>query len=215
MLGENEDIYICSVLAIASWNKLCQAIFYGFCSVVKLGPPPLRSQLFLPLGPGTQHPSPRLRSGSSSSHPADAMDSPVVTHIFRQLFRHRGCQISHPHPCALLHNPFAPRPRSHRQSRTYASKPTLRRRTLEDPTFWKHRTDDFPRDMSKELREYPMVTSTDLRSRPHRPRRVKMLARDFIEGILHMPRLIALLVSRCYYVFDGLISLFLFSRQLV
>ncbi|EEQ84718.1 hypothetical protein RJZ56_006453 [Blastomyces dermatitidis] len=115
------------------------------------------------------------------------MDSPVVAHIFRQLFRHRGCQISRPHPYVLSFNPIAPRSRSHQQSRTYASKPTLRRRTLEDPTFWKHRTDDFPRDMSKELREYPMVTSAELRSRPHRPRRVKMLARDFIEDSLYNP----------------------------
>jgi hypothetical protein len=47
---------------------------------------------------------------------------------------------------------------------------------------WQQRIDAFPKDMSKQLREYPKVTSFDLRNRLHRPRRVKMLARDFIEG---------------------------------
>ncbi|EEH46448.1 uncharacterized protein PADG_02546 [Paracoccidioides brasiliensis Pb18] len=115
------------------------------------------------------------------------MDSPVVAHIFRQLFRHKGCRIRHAHVCMRSSNPIQARSRTHQQCRSYATKPTLKRRTLEDPTFWKHRTDDFPRDMSKELQEYPMVTSTDLQSRHHRPRRVKMLARDFIEDSLYNP----------------------------
>ncbi|ERF70201.1 hypothetical protein EPUS_00389 [Endocarpon pusillum Z07020] len=41
--------------------------------------------------------------------------------------------------------------------------------------------------MSKQLREYPKVTSFDLRNRLHRPKRVKMLARDFIEDSLYNP----------------------------
>lgn len=191
MQREKEDIYVCTctctyvVVVDEECNRSCQAFFGSFRGEAWTISTPNDFFGFAHLWNPDTDPSPPLLSASPLrlSCPADAMDSPVIAHIFRQLFRHRGCQVSHSHPCVLSHNPIAPRSRSHRQCRTYASKPTLRRRTLEDPTFWKHRTDDFPRDMSKELREYPMVTSTELRSRPHRPRRVKMLARDFIEGI--------------------------------
>ncbi|KAL1844638.1 hypothetical protein VTK73DRAFT_2126 [Phialemonium thermophilum] len=40
----------------------------------------------------------------------------------------------------------------------------------------------FIADMSEEYKKYPMVTAMDLRARKERPRRVKMLMRDFIEG---------------------------------
>lgn len=36
--------------------------------------------------------------------------------------------------------------------------------------------------MSEEYQKYPMVTANQLRGRRERPRRVKMLTRDFIEG---------------------------------
>jgi hypothetical protein len=41
----------------------------------------------------------------------------------------------------------------------------------------------YPEDMSAEYAEYPMVTAQELRQRRERPRRAKMLMRDFIEGM--------------------------------
>jgi hypothetical protein len=49
---------------------------------------------------------------------------------------------------------------------------------------WQQRTDILPHDMSEEYSKFPIVTADDLRGRRERPRRVKMLARDFIEGML-------------------------------
>jgi hypothetical protein len=47
---------------------------------------------------------------------------------------------------------------------------------------WQQRTEIFVQDMSKEFRRYPVVTADGLRGRKERPKRVKMLTRDFIEG---------------------------------
>jgi hypothetical protein len=41
--------------------------------------------------------------------------------------------------------------------------------------------------MSEEYQKYPMVTADQLRGRRERPRRVKMLTRDFIEGFQSYP----------------------------
>jgi hypothetical protein len=48
---------------------------------------------------------------------------------------------------------------------------------------WQQRTDVFPLDKSEEFNKYPMVTADQLKGRRERPRRVKMLTRDFIEGL--------------------------------
>lgn len=106
------------------------------------------------------------------------MDSPIVTQLFRRLFQHRGSQLLQSHS-SLPHR--IPRG-CQRQTRQLASRPPTRRRKDDDGTLWRHRIDDFPRDMSTELKEYPLVTADELRARPQRPKRVKMLARDFIEG---------------------------------
>lgn len=102
------------------------------------------------------------------------MDSPVVNQIFRQL--------SAPSRRCLRLRSFMPlrKPPREQQCRTYAL-----RRSQDDGqggSKWQQRIDAFPKDMSKQLREYPKVTASDLRYRTQRPRRVKMLARDFIEG---------------------------------
>ena len=52
----------------------------------------------------------------------------------------------------------------------------------EHESNWQQRTDIFQQDMSEEFKKFPMVTAMDLRQRQERPRRVKMLMRDFIEG---------------------------------
>ena len=111
------------------------------------------------------------------------MDSPAVTQLFRQLFRHRACpsrrnlvQLA----TAIQHV------RGLQHSRSFSS-----RRgggggggssTPSNESNWQQRTDLFVADMAEEYKKYPMVTSTDLRARKERPRRVKMLTRDFIEG---------------------------------
>ncbi len=47
---------------------------------------------------------------------------------------------------------------------------------------WQQRTELFPQDKSEDFKKYPMVTADGLRNRRERPKRVKMLTRDFIEG---------------------------------
>lgn len=41
---------------------------------------------------------------------------------------------------------------------------------------------DYPKDISQEYRTYPQVTANELRSRRQRPKQVKMLTREFIDG---------------------------------
>ena len=45
-----------------------------------------------------------------------------------------------------------------------------------------HRRGDYPKDIEEELKTYPLVTAKDLRNRRERPRQVKMLTREFIDG---------------------------------
>ena len=103
------------------------------------------------------------------------MDSLLVRSLFRQLAtsRHSNC----------LHLQSAAAPQSTSQSqqrRRYVSRRT--REKNERGSQWQQRIDAFPKDMSTQLVEYPKVTSRDLRNRRERPKRVKMLARDFVEG---------------------------------
>lgn len=107
------------------------------------------------------------------------MDSPVITQLFRQLFRHRTCQITRSHstlPFRIDHGR-----RIQRRGITSGGGDDVGSSTRNE-SHWQQRTDVFPVDMSEEFGKYPMVTADQLRGRRERPKRVKMLTRDFIEG---------------------------------
>lgn len=112
-----------------------------------------------------------------------AMDSPVVTQLFRQLFRHGhpACQSRRnlTNLASAIHQG-----RQLRQLRALSSE--HRRRgalsTSEKERHWQQRSNVSPADRTEDLKRYPTVTAKDLRSYRERPRRVKMLMRDFIEG---------------------------------
>ncbi|KAL8774859.1 MAG: hypothetical protein Q9209_000798 [Squamulea sp. 1 TL-2023] len=53
--------------------------------------------------------------------------------------------------------------------------------------MWQQRSDILPPDKAKDFAKYPMVTANTLRPRKDRPKRVKMLTRDFIEDSLYNP----------------------------
>ena len=123
------------------------------------------------------------------------MDSPIVTQLFRQLFRHHPACQSRRNLATLatalrdvrrqrLHDQQLRQPQHHHQHRHYATRGRGVSGSGSDRTEsnWQQRTDIFQQDMSEEFQKYPMVTALDLRGRKDRPRRVKMLMRDFIEG---------------------------------
>lgn len=119
------------------------------------------------------------------------MDSPAVNTLFRRLATHRFCHSVSRAPSALYQQqcrqnstgqpstppplPPTPRARPRKEVKT----------TVE--SSWQQRTDAFPEDKADEFKKYPMVTADVLRSRTERPKRVKMLMRDFIEDSLYNP----------------------------
>ena len=108
------------------------------------------------------------------------MDSPAVTRIFQQLFARpsRRC----------LHLANAARRNSGPSLNQYRQYSARRSDTLKDGgSSWQQRIDAFPKDMSRQLKEYPRVTARDLQHRTQRPRRVKMYTREFIEGSTTSP----------------------------
>ena len=111
------------------------------------------------------------------------MEAKAFGRVFRRLFSHETCSKlryspkgrSSPHPqygCS--------------QARGLSITPQLySRQYAKDEDFWQQRSNFFPPDKSKDFEKYPMVTSEDLKSYKERPRRVKMLMRDFIEGTMY------------------------------
>ncbi|PHH84316.1 hypothetical protein CDD83_2163 [Cordyceps sp. RAO-2017] len=104
------------------------------------------------------------------------MDSPIVTQLFRQLFRHRprGCQARR------LRGDDGPR-------RGYATRASRDRGMRTNESRWQHRTDILAEDRLDEFAKYPSISLEELKTRTQRPRRVKMLLRDFIDDSLYNP----------------------------
>ena len=105
------------------------------------------------------------------------MDSPVITQVFRRLFSHQICSRIRSHsslPFRIASTPY----RRYSQTNREGINDDDRRESS-----WQQRTDIFPQDKSRDFERYPMVTANALGGRRERPRRVKMLARDFIEGM--------------------------------
>ena len=106
------------------------------------------------------------------------MDGLLTSRLFRRLFSHEVCsRIRYVHSLSRPSPTWASR---HSRSLVIGSGPS---EESARESQWQQRTDLFPQDRSKEFEKYPIVTAEMLRSRKERPRRVKMLVRDFIEGL--------------------------------
>lgn len=113
------------------------------------------------------------------------MDTPFVSSLFRALFRHRPCP-SRPH--SFIRNGvrrIAPGSTSQHPS-------VSQRRTIfvgrddakqaKEKGEWHQKSPWLHIDMTEEFKRYPLVTAEQLSTRTERPRRVKMLVRDYIDG---------------------------------
>ncbi|KAF0643523.1 hypothetical protein FPSE5266_20074 [Fusarium pseudograminearum] len=114
------------------------------------------------------------------------MDSPIVAQLFRQLFHHRppGCKgiRNLPHLRNGLRTTAIV---GHSQRRFYvAGRPSSDRGMKTNESRWQQRTKILPQDRSAEFAEYPYISAAELKERTERPRKVKMLLRDFIDGKL-------------------------------
>ena len=108
------------------------------------------------------------------------MDSPVTSKIFQRLLSHQTCSRLRFYPPTSRRSQFGPLGRRFYRSLQEKDADDDSRQTSD----WQMRTDIFPPDKQRDYERYPMVNSDMLRSRKERPKRVKMLARDFIEGIV-------------------------------
>ncbi|KAL0633196.1 hypothetical protein Q9L58_007880 [Maublancomyces gigas] len=99
------------------------------------------------------------------------MDSPLVSSLFRSLFRQRACLRPARNGAVL----------AHRRHITFPVAPDSSK------DLWQPRSTFLQRDRSEEFGRYPMVTAKMLATRKERPKRVKMLVRDFIDDSLYNP----------------------------
>lgn len=126
----------------------------------------------------------RERQGSPPNSFPVPMESPLLNQLFRQLFNHRTCQCTAPRSVRRLNGARRGLQQYQHQTRSFLSRreTSSKKNVTNDGTMWTKR-DDYPRDLEQQLRTFPLVTAKDLRSRRERPRQVKMLTREFIEGM--------------------------------
>lgn len=122
--------------------------------------------------------SPRSPRGNSLR--SAAMDSPIVAQLFRQLFRHR------PQGCQGRLNPIRHAFNTVPRLRSYATRASIDRGMKTNESRWQQRTHILPEDRTEEFAQYPYISMNELKQRSERPRRVKMLLRDFIDGTITM-----------------------------
>lgn len=120
------------------------------------------------------------------------MDSPIVAQLFRQLFRTRsaGCharlhQLRHGLPAAAAASKHHQSPRHQQQTCSYATRASPDRGMKTNESRWQQRTNLLPEDRRDEFAQYPYISMQELKKRKERPRKVKMLLRDFIDGTRH------------------------------
>ena len=108
------------------------------------------------------------------------MDSPIVTSLFRQLshLRARQCLRTTGYPS------ISRKPQSQNYSHGAAE-------ANGRETKWQTRTALLNKDKIEDYERFTMVTAEELRGRKERPKRVKMLLRDFIEGSYNLPLFLA------------------------
>ena len=116
------------------------------------------------------------------------MDSLIVAQLFKQLFRHRppGC---HARLAQLRNGLPAVAARPHEQRSSYATRPSRDRGMKSNESRWQQRTHLMPEDRQEEFAQYPYISLEELKRRKERPRKVKMLLRDFIDGACQCPDL--------------------------
>ena len=107
------------------------------------------------------------------------MDSALLTRLFQRLFSHQICSRVRSHSTPSVRN-VSYTDRKHQYHKI--SKDDELNDDANGKIHWQQRTDLFPENKSREFKRYPMVTAVELQSRKERPRRVKMLTRDFIDG---------------------------------
>lgn len=108
----------------------------------------------------------------------------MVSDLFRQLFRQRPRGCLRNLGCAAA--AAAASRGQQQQTRTYAARPRASRdRGMKtNESRWQQRSNLMPEDRTAEFAQYPQLSAAELATRTERPRRCKMLLRDFVDGIL-------------------------------